>query len=93
MSTSWSGHCFHVTFKRDVFFLTLDGIAFDHFLPVRISLNALTLHISVEFSQCYFKKILGDNCQFLFQQKSSLVRFLIMCFFLLPVCSFQSVVQ
>ncbi len=44
---------FHVTFKR-LFFLTLDGIAFDHFLPVRISLNVLTLHISIEFSQWYF---------------------------------------
>jgi hypothetical protein len=27
------------------------------------------------------QKILVDNCQFLFQQQSSLVRFLIMCFF------------
>jgi hypothetical protein len=42
-----------VTFKR-FFFLTLDGIAFNHFLPVRISLVTFTLNISVQISQCYF---------------------------------------
>ncbi len=84
---------FMLTFKR-FFFLTLDGIDFDNFLPVRISLVTFTLHISVEISQCYFKKILGDNCQFVFQQQSSLVIFFKICFFfLLPVLLFQSVVQ
>ncbi len=71
---------FMLTFKR-FFFLTLDGIDFDNFLPVRISLVTFTLHISVAISQCYFKKIFGGNCQFLFQQQSSLVRFFKMCFF------------
>ncbi len=71
---------FMFTFKR-FFFLTLDGIAFDNFLPVRISLFTFTLHISVEIFQCYFKKIMGDNCQFLFQQQSSLVIFFKICFF------------
>ncbi len=40
---------FMLTFKR-FFFLTLDGIDFDNFVPVRISLVTFTLHISVEIS-------------------------------------------
>jgi hypothetical protein len=74
------GHCFHVTVER-FFFLTLDSHSCWKFSTFPLSLNTLTLHISEEFSQCYFKKIFSDNCQFLFQQQSSLVRFSIMCFF------------
>ena len=58
-----------------LFFLTLDGLAFDHF---PLSLVTFTLHISGEISRCYYKESLGDSCQFLFQQQSSLVRFVIM---------------
>jgi hypothetical protein len=61
-----------------LFFLTLDGLAFDHF---PLSLVTFTLHISGEISRCYYKEILGDSCQFLFQQQSSLVRFVIMWVF------------
>jgi hypothetical protein len=53
-------------------FLTLDVIYFDHF---RLSLITFTLHISKEISHCYYRELLGDNCQFLFQQQSSLVSF------------------
>jgi hypothetical protein len=60
----------------------------------RISLVTFTLHISEEIPRCYYKELLGDSRQFLLQQQSSLVRFFIMCFFfLLPVFSFQAVVQ
>ncbi len=71
---------FHVTVKplKHFFFLTIDNIAFDHF---PLSLITLTLHISKKFSRFYFKKFFCDNCQFLFRKQSSLVRFLIMCFF------------
>ncbi len=46
-----------------------------------IRLVTFTLRISEEISRFHYNEILGDNCQFLFQQQSSLVRFLIMCFF------------
>ncbi len=68
----WIGHCFHGTVKR-FFFLMLDNIAFDHF---PLSLVTLTLLLAA-----ITNKLLGDNCQFLFRQQSSLVRFIILCFF------------
>jgi hypothetical protein len=77
----WIGHCFHGTVKR-FFFLTLDSIAFDHF---PLSLVTLTL-----FLAAITNKLLGDNCQFLFRQQSSLVRFLILCFFFYFRCSLFS---
>jgi uncharacterized membrane protein len=64
----------------------LDNIAFDHF---PLSLVTLTLQLAA-----ITNKLLGDKCQFLFRQQSSLIRFIILCFFfLLPVFSFQSEVQ
>jgi hypothetical protein len=57
------------------FFLTLDGIAFDHFLPVRISLHRLTLHISEDFFSATFKKLLVITVSFCFSNKAHLLDF------------------
>jgi hypothetical protein len=66
--------CLLLIFER-FFFLTLDGIAFDHFLPVRMSLSYVNFaHLFRDFSLLLQRNFLY-NCQFLFQQQSSLVRF------------------
>jgi hypothetical protein len=87
-SFNWVSSCQRA--RADIVFLTLDGLAFGHF---PLSLLTFTLRISEEVYCFHYKEIVSDNCQFLFQQQSSLVRFLNNVFyFSTSVFSFLSVV-
>ncbi len=74
------------------FFPTLDG-----FLKICSCQNSPFQKLCIcllTFIGSYFFEIFSDNWRLLCQQQSSLVKFSIFCFFfLLPVYSFQSVVQ
>jgi hypothetical protein len=74
------------------FFLTLDGSLI--ICSCQSSQFQLLCTSLLTFIGSYFVEIFSDNWQLLFQKQSSLVKFSIFCFFfLLPVCSFQSVIQ